>query len=98
MAHPGRARVNAISTALPDSQLRLGGGRGRGRKDGEGGREREREMWSSGEERTGDCMSCDCGWEEGEGRRGGGCRGVGVTEDEASDRKRMEEPQQNMRL
>lgn len=24
MAHPGRARVNAISTALPDSQLRLG--------------------------------------------------------------------------
>lgn len=43
-------------------------------------------------------MSCDCGWGEGEGRRGGGCTGVGVTEDEASDRKRMEEPQQNMRL
>lgn len=34
MAHPGRARVNAISTALPDSQLRLGGGGG--------GRARER--------------------------------------------------------
>lgn len=25
MAQPGGARVNAISTALPDSQLRLGG-------------------------------------------------------------------------
>lgn len=92
MAHPGRARVNAISTALPDSQLRLGG---RGGKEGwrgrEGGSKREREL-------EGDCVSCDCGWGEGEGRRGGGCTGVGVTEDEASDRKRMEEPQQNMRL
>lgn len=28
MAHPGRARVNAISTALPDSQLRLVGREG----------------------------------------------------------------------
>lgn len=37
MAHPGRARVNAISTALPDSQLRLGGEREKGR-----------EMWSAG--------------------------------------------------
>lgn len=45
MAHPGRARVNAISTALPDSQLRLGG---RGGKEGwrgrEGGSKREREL------------------------------------------------------
>lgn len=35
MAHPGRARVNAISTALPDSQLRLGGREG---AEGEGER------------------------------------------------------------
>lgn len=44
MAHPGRARVNAISTALPDSQLRLGEwwrGGGEERKEG-GVREQER--------------------------------------------------------
>lgn len=40
MAHSGRARVNAISTALPDSQLRLGG---EGREGGKEGRWKMRE-------------------------------------------------------
>lgn len=48
MAHSGRARVNAISTALPDSQLRLGGREG-GR--GGGGEERMRERDVEAQER-----------------------------------------------